>query len=73
MHDVETVNQYVAYENRQQTRTGVLRLLDQHAATLREKQRWVLPYRGGPPFVSPHLAVTVTMMETVERSSTVHR
>lgn len=39
MHDIETVRQYVAYENHHRTRTGVLRLLAERADTLREKQR----------------------------------
>lgn len=39
MHDVDTVRQYVAYENQHQTRIDVLRLLADRAETLRETQR----------------------------------
>jgi hypothetical protein len=36
MHDIETVQQYVAYENRNDRRHWVLRMLAERAATLRE-------------------------------------
>jgi hypothetical protein len=36
MHDIETVQQYVAYENRNDRRRWVLRMLAERAATLRE-------------------------------------
>lgn len=39
MHHVETVQQYVAYENQNEQRSWVLRLLAERAETLREKQR----------------------------------
>jgi predicted Fe-S protein YdhL (DUF1289 family) len=37
MHQIETVQQYVAYENQHQQRTAILRLLQQRAATIRER------------------------------------
>jgi hypothetical protein len=36
MHDVETVREYVGYENQHQRRRWVLRMLADRAATLRE-------------------------------------
>lgn len=36
MHDIETVQQYVAYENRNDPRRWVFRMLAERAATLRE-------------------------------------
>ena len=36
MHDIETVQQYVAYENRNDRRRWVLKMLAERAATLRE-------------------------------------
>ncbi|WP_318571240.1 hypothetical protein [Salinigranum marinum] len=36
MHDVETVREYVGYENQHQSRRWVLRMLADRAATLRE-------------------------------------
>jgi hypothetical protein len=37
MHHIETIQQYVAYENQHQQRTAILRLLQQRAATIRER------------------------------------
>jgi len=36
MHDIETVREYVGYENQHQRRRWVLRMLADRAATLRE-------------------------------------
>ena len=36
MHDIPTVQQYVAYENQHERRRWVLRMLAKRAATLRE-------------------------------------
>ncbi|WP_254526147.1 hypothetical protein [Natrinema caseinilyticum] len=36
MHDIPTVQQYVAYENQHERRRWVLRMLAEQAATLRE-------------------------------------
>ncbi|MFW5900754.1 MAG: hypothetical protein ACOCTH_03165 [Halodesulfurarchaeum sp.] len=36
MHDVETVREYVGYENQHQRRRWVLRMLADRAATLRD-------------------------------------
>ncbi len=43
MHDIPTVQQYVAYENQHERRRWVLRMLAERAATLRELETDIEP------------------------------